>query len=219
MKHIHSQFAVLGLGRFGMSIVQTLAEYDISVLACDKNAARLHEATEYATHVVQADVSDETALKKLGLGNFDVVVVAIGGDFESAVIATMITKESGAKHILVKALGLRQKKILESVGADQVVLPEREMGAKAARKLASPNLLDILEDSEHYTIAEVRPLPEWVGKSIRQADIRRRHGQTILALRRGDRVLVPAPIDQVLKTDDVLITLSERAAIDKADIR
>lgn len=206
----YSQFAVLGLGRFGLSIVKTLSEYDVNILACDKDAARLHEATGYATHLAQADVADETALHKLGLGNFDAVVVAMGEDFESSVIATMIAKESGAGFVLVKARGLRQKKILESIGADQVVLPELEMGAKVARKLASPNLLDLLEDSEHYTIAEIHPLETWVGKTIRQADIRRQTGQMILAIRTGDKILVPVPAQRVLQRNDVLITLSER---------
>jgi trk system potassium uptake protein TrkA len=125
----YTHFAVLGLGRFGMSIVQTLAaETDANVLACDNNEAKLQQATEYATHVVQVDITDEHALNKLGLGNFDVVILAIGEDFEASLTAAMIAKEHGVKHIIVKAKNNRQKIILKSIGVNEVILPEHEMG-------------------------------------------------------------------------------------------
>ncbi|MDL2287932.1 TrkA family potassium uptake protein [Oscillospiraceae bacterium OttesenSCG-928-F05] len=205
----NSNFAVLGLGRFGMSIVQTLSSYDMNVLACDREETKLQRATEYATHVIQADLSDETALAKLGLGNFDAVVLAMGEDFEASQIATMIAKESGAGRVIVKARNNRQKKILLSIGADEVVLPEHEMGAKLARKLVNANIVDILEESEHYVISEMRPREEWVGKTIRQADIRRRHELSVLAIRHGNKLSLSISPDRVIAADDVLITLSE----------
>lgn len=205
----NSNFAVLGLGRFGMSIVQTLSSYDMNVLACDREETKLQRATEYATHVIQADLSDETALAKLGLGNFDAVVLAMGEDFEASQIATMIAKESGAGRVIVKARNNRQKKILLSIGADEVVLPEHEMGAKLARKLVNANIVDILEESEHYVITEMRPRAEWVGKTIRQADIRRKHDLSILAVRHGGKLSLSISPNRVISADDVLITLSE----------
>ena len=114
---------MLGLGRFGVSVVKTLSEYDVDVLACDKDPARLHEATPYATHVIQVDLNDEMALQQLGLGNFDVVILAMGEDFEASILTTMMAKEQGAPTVVAKARGLRQKKILEGVGADVVILP------------------------------------------------------------------------------------------------
>lgn len=204
-----ANFAVLGLGRFGMSIVQTLSSYDMNILACDWEETKLQQATEYATHVIQADLSDETALGRLGLGNFDAVILAMGEDFEASQIATMIAKESGAGRVIVKARNNRQKKILLSIGADEVVLPEHEMGAKLARKLVNANIVDILEESEHYVIAEMRPREEWIGKTIRQADIRRKHDLSVLAIRHGGKLSLSVSPDRVISANDVLLTLSE----------
>ncbi len=205
----NSQFAVIGLGRFGLSIVKTLSEYNVNILACDKDPGQLHNAVEYATHVVQADISDESAVERLGLGNFDVVIIALGIEFEASVLATMMAKEHGAKHVVVKARGERQKTILTSIGADQVVLPEVEMGSRIARALISPNILDVLEDSEHYTISEMRPMDDWVDKSLRQADIRRKHDIMVLAILRHEKMIIPVSPDHVLAKEDVLITLTE----------
>lgn len=204
-----SQFAVIGLGRFGLSIVQTLAEYDVNILACDKDANRLQNASSFAAHLVQIDVSDESALTKLGLGNFDVVILAMGEDFESSQIAAMVAKEQGAKYVMVKARSSRQKRILENMGVDRVVLPEYEMGAKIARSLVGSNILDVLEESEHYTITEMQPLEDWIGKSVREADIRRKHDLSVLGIRRNDKLTIPAPPDRKIAIGDVLIVLSE----------
>lgn len=209
-KNMYSQFAVLGLGRFGLSIVQTLSEYDVNILACDKDDVKLQHAMEYATHVVKADVFDELALERLGLGSFDVVIMAMGEDFEASQIATMIAKEKGVKRIIVKARNERQKRILKSIGADEVILPEFEMGRKLARRLVESNILDILEESELYSIAEMEPLREWCGKTLRETDIRKKHGITVLAMRKEDRLTMPVSPDQPIEQDDVLIVFAEK---------
>ena len=207
-KKCELQFAVLGLGRFGMSIVKTLAEYDANILACDKDAAHLHEATDYAAHVVQADAADEDAMRKLGLGNFDVVVLAMGEDFEGTIIAAMLAKELGAGKVVAKAFGFRQKKILESIGVDKVVVPEVEMGVKVAQNLVNPNVLDILERSGGQTITEMLPQKEWVGKTIGEADIRKEHGYTILAIVRGEDATIPVNTDTRIEENDILVAMS-----------
>ena len=122
----------------------------------------------------------------------------------------MIAKEHGAKYVIVKARNLRQKKILESIGADEVILPEHEIGAKLARRLASPNIMDILDDSEFYTITEMHPLDEWLDQTIRESDVRRKHNITILAIRRGDTFIIPVSPSDVLTQEDVLIVLNEK---------
>lgn len=205
-----TQFAVLGLGRFGLSLVQALAQHNVHILACDKNEERLHEAAEYATHVVQADVADEEAMRRLGLGNFDVVVLAMGEDFEGSLLGLMMAKELGAGCIVVKAAGLRQKKIFESLGASRVILPELEMGVKVAQQLMSPNVLDMLEDNDRIQVSEMRPLPEWVGKTVAEANIRHTHGLTLLAILRGQNTILPVLPGEMLNEDDILITLAQR---------
>jgi trk system potassium uptake protein TrkA len=205
----HQQFAVLGLGRFGMSIVKHLADHNVSILACDKDAAKLQMASQWVTHVVQADFVDEVAMRALGLGNFDVVIIASGEDLEACIMGTVIAKEQGAKRVIVKAEGKRQEKILLAVGADQVVHPELEMGAKLARSLAGSNILEILEDSSDFLVAEMRPMPEWVGRSVKESGVRQKHGLSILAIRRDHGVIIPIGPDEVLMDSDVLITLQD----------
>lgn len=205
----NTQFAVLGLGRFGTSIVETLASLNEHVLAVDNDEASLHDVANCATAVVKADVTDETAMAKLGLGNFDVVIIAIGEDFESSVMATMMAKEQGAKYVLVKARGRRQRAILERIGADRVVLPEFEMGARIARTLARPNVLDVLDNTDQYTIQEMRPDDSWIGKTIQESNIRKTSGQMIMAIRRGGEIIMPVIPDEVIVPDDILITLDE----------
>lgn len=204
-----TQFAVLGLGRFGLSIVQTLSEYDVNILACDKDPNRLQDAADYATHLVQMDISDEKAMENLGLGNFDVVVLAMGEDFETSQMAAMVAKEQGAQYVMVKATSHRQQKILESIGVDHVVFPEHEMGVKTARKLVGFNIVEVLEESEHYTITEMYPMTEWIGKTLGQADIRKKENLMVLGVRRNEQTTIPVPSDWTIREQDVLITLSE----------
>ena len=209
-KHKHNNFAVLGLGRFGMSVVQTLAEYDVNILACDRDEQKLQKAASYATHVVQLDLADEYALNRLGLGNFDVVIIAMGAEFEATQIAAMVAKEGGASRVIAKARTYRQKKLLENTGADEVILPEHEIGTKLAHRLVGYNILDILGESDLYSISEMYPLTEWVGQTIRTADIRNKHHLTILAIRRGGRLILPVSPEERIEPEDVMVTLSEK---------
>lgn len=205
----YRDFAVLGLGRFGMSIVSTLAEADVNILACDEDETKLAQATDYATHVIQVDLADEHALEKLGLGNFDVVILAIGEDFETSLTAAMIAKEQGAKQVIVKARNKRQKTILQSIGVDLVVLPEHEMGAKLARRLTGSNIIDILQESDSHSITEIRPKKEWIGKTVSQADLRRKEQLTVIAIRSGHHLQVPVKADTLIGHDDILLVFRE----------
>ncbi len=205
-----TQFAVVGLGSFGQSIVRTLAGYGVTILACDIDNEKLYEVAGYATHMVKVDATDEEAMEKLGLGNFDSVIMSMGeADFEAALMATMTAKDLGVKNIVVKAYGPRQKKLLESIGASLVVIPEAEMGMKLAHRLVKPNILDVLEDTESYRITEMHPMPEWVGKSVREADIRRKYNTSILAIIRQSKRIFPVKPEEVIEEEDVLVTLSE----------
>lgn len=205
-----TQFAVIGMGRFGLSLVKSLSEHGVHILACDRREDRLQMATEYATHVAQMDAGDEHAMEKLGIGNFDVVVLAMGMDFQASVLATMTAKELGAGFVVVKAYGYREKKIFESVGADMVVIPELEMGAKIARKLVQPDIVDVLEETSLFQITEMHVLKEWVGKSVRQSDIRKRYRISLLAVIRGEKTIIPVNPEEVLQADDLLIALCEK---------
>lgn len=205
-----TQFAVIGMGLFGQSLVKKLSEYGVHVLACDRREDRLQHVAEYATHVAQMDAADEHALARLGIGNFDVVVLAMGDDFQASVLATLTAKELGAKFVVVKASGDREKRIFESIGADMVVIPELEMGSKIARKLVHSNIVDVLEETSPFQITEMHALAEWVGKTVRQSDIRKRYRISLLAIIRGDKTILPVMPEEVLEADDLLIALCEK---------
>lgn len=207
------QYAVLGLGRFGRSIVTTLAESGCDVLACDKDMDLVEEMSQFATHAVQADVTDEVEMEALGLGNFDVVVIAIGSHMESCVMATMIAKQYGAKEVIAKAPNQLQKRILEKVGADRVVLPEWEMGAKIAAGLITSNLIDFISLSDEYGVAELEPLPQWVGLPLNKSNIRAESGITIVAIKRGNRIIVSPRPDEIINATDIVVALGENKNI------
>ncbi len=205
-----TQFAVIGLGTFGQSVVCSLAQYGVTILACDSDEEKLHTVTGYATHLVKVDATDEESMVKLGLGNFDAVIITVGeGNLDASLMATMSAKETGAKNIVVKAYTLREKKLLESIGATHVVVPELEMGAKLAHRLVRPNILDVLEDSESFQITEMHPMEEWVGKSVREADIRNRYKTSILAIIRNEKRIFPVRPEEVIEAEDILVAMSE----------
>ena len=205
----NKQFAILGLGRFGCSVTKTLAENGYDVLACDKDIDIVREMSQFATQAMQVDVTDEMALSSLGLSNFDVVVVAIGNDLEPCVMATLFAKQCGAKYVIAKANNQTQKKILEKIGADRVVLPEWEMGEKIATELTSTHILDYIKLSKDFGIVEISPLPQWVGLSLHKSNIRAVTGINIVAIKRGKSVIASPKPDVVIESGDILVAVSD----------
>ncbi|WRS26207.1 TrkA family potassium uptake protein [Oscillospiraceae bacterium MB08-C2-2] len=206
----HTQFAVLGLGKFGRSITKTLYENGLNVLCCDLDEHKVQDAAGYSTHAFQADVSEKAALEKIGIGNFDVVIIAFSSDFEAAAITATIVKEMGVGFILAKANGLRQKQILESIGVDRVVLPEKEMGERIAYGFITNDLLDYIHRSDKYDIIEMKPLPKWIGISLQKLRLRQTEGINIIAIIRDNDVMAVLDAQTELFTTDNLIVLKSR---------
>lgn len=212
---IKKQFAVLGLGRFGRSIAKTLSENGAEVLAVDNNMELVQDISEYVTHAVMADITDEADLRNLGLGNFDVVIIATGSHLESSVLAILLAKEMGVPYVIAKALDENHKKILEKIGVDRVILPEREMGVHIANKLLYGNFFELTEISDDVSIAEVIPKKEWIGKSIIESDIRAKYDLNVIAIRQQEDIIAsPKPI-HVINENDILIVLGENVNIQK----
>lgn len=211
----NKQFAVLGLGRFGQSIAKTLYNNRAEVLVCDKNEELVQDSSKYATYSVQADISDNDALEELGIGNFDVVIIAVGADLEASLIATIHAKEKGCDYVLVKANNFMQKFILEKLGADRVVLPEREMGEKVALNLLSGNFIDMINLSDRYSIIETLPLDKWLNKTLRDANIRAEYGLNILAIKRNNSIIVSLKPDEIIKENDILVVIGDNACVKK----
>lgn len=206
MKKI-KQFAVLGLGRFGQALVQTLVENGHDVLCCDKNPEVISQMSAYATDIMQADIADEKALKEMGLNNYDVVIIATGDSLESAVMATMAAKEMGVETVIAKAKDTKQANVLYKVGADKVVLPERDMGIRLGTSLVTTNVLEYINFSDTYGMAEVAPKSEWVGKTLAGADVRAKTGFNIVAIKRGKEVLVSPSPQEIIGADDILVII------------
>lgn len=209
------QFAVLGLGRFGRSIAKTLSENGAEVLAVDNDMELVQDISEYVTHAVIADITDEADLRNLGLGNFDVVIIATGSHLESSVLAVLLAKEMGVPYVIAKALDENHKKILEKIGVDRVILPEREMGVHIANKLLYGNFFELTEISDDVSIAEVIPKQEWLNKSIIESDIRAKYDLNIIAIRQQQEIIASPKPSYVIQKDDILIVLGENVNIQK----
>lgn len=205
------QFAIVGLGRFGTSVAKTLYQMGYEVLAVDADEARVQDFSDEVTHVVQADTTDEDTLKALGIRNFDVVVVAIGADVQANLMTTLQLKEMGVPYIVAKAKNPLHGKMLEKIGADRVVYPERDMGQRVAHNLVSSNVLEYIELSPDYSIVEVTAPSALVGKNLVETDLRGRYEVNVVAIRRGEQLLVPPqPTEKILEKDVLFVVGANR---------
>jgi len=207
------EFAVIGLGRFGGSVAITLARLGHNVLGVDMDPHRVQNFAPHLTHAVQMDATEEEALRQMGMRNFDTVVVAIGANLDASVLITLLLKEMGVRRVVAKASSDLHGKILEKVGADRVVYPEKEMGQKVARFLTEANVLDLIELTPHVSLVETGVPAGMVGRNLRDLDLRARYGVTVLALRRGERVIISPPADQPLHAGDVLVLVGDNEKI------
>lgn len=207
------QFAVIGMGRFGSSVAKNLHKVGFEVLAIDRDEHRIQEMLPYVTHGVQADTTDEEAMRALGLRNFDVVVVAIGQDIQASILTTLILKEMGVPQLIVKAQNELHGKVLAKIGADKVVYPERDMGQRVAHNLISPNILDYIELADDYSIVEIQATPQMVGKNLRQLDIRRRFGCNVMAIKNEHAMNISPRAEDEIHDGDILVVVGKNEDI------
>lgn len=204
---MNKQYAVIGIGRFGSSVAETLHSIGCEVLAVDKDANRVQDIADWVTHVIEADTTDERALRELGINNFDVVVVAIGEDIQASIMTTLLLKEIGVKKVVVKAQNSLHGKVLEKIGADKVIFPERDMGVKVVQNLISPSILDFLELSDDYSIIEIKAGAFFANQSLQELDIRARFGCNVIAIRSGGRFFINPTADFIIHHGDILIMI------------
>lgn len=207
----HKQFIVIGCGRFGSSVAKTLTELGHEVMVVDHNGDIIKEISEYVSHAVQMDALDEASFRTIGLRNFDVAIIAIGSDIEASIMATLIAKEAGVPTVIAKALTEIHGKVLTRIGADKVIFPERDMGVRVAHGLSSPNILDIIEFSDNYSIVETVALKEWENKSLKELNLTKRLGMTILAIKTGERINIVPTSDDIIKKDDIIVILGKNS--------
>ncbi len=210
-------FAVVGMGRFGRSVATTLYQLGHRVLAIDVKEDSLRRIADDVTHAVQLDSTDAEALKGVGIANMDAVVVAIGAAVQESILTTLILKELGCKKIVAKASNDLQGKVLERVGADAVIYPERDMGVRIAHTLSSPGVLDYIEISPTFSIEELSVPDRLVGQTVGKLDLRARFGVSLLLIRRDSQLLISPGADAVLEAGDVLVVVGENRQLTRLE--
>lgn len=209
------QFAVFGLGIFGSSIAIALYQQGFTVLGVDIDEDPVKEMAGKITEVVQADTTDERVLEALGVRNFDVAIVSIGNDIQSSVLTTLAVKELGVPFIVARAINEMHGKILEKIGADRVIFPERDMALRVAKTLAFPNAIRTEELFPGYNVVEVKLPSVLHGVSLGKAQLRNRYGITVLAIKRDNEYRVSPSADEVLLKGDVIYILGNEQQLRK----
>ena len=209
------QFIVLGLGRFGSAVATTLVELGSEVLGVDIDPERVNSLKNKITETVQANISDERTLTELGAKNFDVAIVGVGSNLESSISAAIILKEMGIKYIIAKAQNALHGKVLEKIGVDKVVFPERDCGIRIARSLITPNIEDYIELEPDYSVVEIKALPNFADKTLSELDLRTKYGINVLAIKRDHNFNISPSAKDVIKSGDFLIVIGDTKTITK----
>jgi len=206
-------YIVIGLGRFGTEVARRLCQYGCEVLAMDVNAENVQQLSNEVTQAVVGDARDKEVLRSLGAKNFDCGIVAIGDSLADSVLATMNLKELGVSQVVCKAHDETHREVLKKLGADQVVIPEKENAARLAKSLSSLNVLDYIELSDDYGIIEVSAPKAWENKSLMELNIRAKLGVNILAVKRDGQISVSPAADFSFASGDVIVVLGDTAAL------
>ncbi len=221
----NQRFAVIGLGRFGLKLARSLSRMGAEVIAVDRNPKHVEEVRDEVTHAVRLDSTDPEALRAQGIHEVDVAVVGIGADFESSAMAVVTLKSLGVKHIVARARKEMQARILRSVGAHEIALPENESAVRWSHRLTLPNLKEYVELGDDYSMVYMTAPEEFANKTLLELDLRNKHGVTLVAIQRkgptqkieetGELlkpiVTVPAASTKILKNDVLIIVGSNES--------
>lgn len=219
------KIAVIGLGRFGMAVARRLASAGVQVIAVDRNQQLVNEIKDDVDLAVRLDSTDRDALRSQDVDKVDVCVVAIGENFEAALLTTVLIKQLGVPHIVCRAQTAFHAQIFEQIGADEVVQPEQEAGTHTARKLATPQLLDFIPLAEDYTLLELQAPKAFHGKALKALGLREQYGVNVVVIRRTlpqeetdeqtpppTTVRVPGP-DDIIEPRDVLFLVGSNESL------
>ena len=201
------QYLVIGCGRFGSSVAKKMCQLGNEVMVVDKDEDSIDNIAEQVTHTAIVDVTEERDLKSIGLGNFDVVIVAISSDIRASIMATVMAQEMGVPKIVCKAKDELQAKVLYKIGADKVVFPERDMGIRLAYNLASENILDQINLDPEYSIMEIVTPQNWVGKTIIELNLRAKYDITVLAVKTQSGLKVMPSPNYKMQEKNILIII------------
>lgn len=205
---------IIGVGQFGSHVAKRMEELRCEVMAVDISEERINEILPHVTNARIGDSTNEEFLRSLGVRDYDVCIVALGGLFQSSLETTSLLKELGAKKVVSRATNDVQMKFLLRNGADEVVYPEKQMALRIATRYASDSILDFIHLDNNYSIYEMKVPKDWYGKTLSQIDIRKKYKINVLTMRRGKSVFIPAP-DTEIKPDDIAFVIGELRDIQK----
>ncbi|WP_108649117.1 potassium channel family protein [Dongshaea marina] len=209
----NKQFAVIGLGRFGTALCQELSLQNVELMAIDIDGAQVKNVADIATHSLRADTTDEAAVKELGLEAFDIVFVAIGDNVKASILTTLILKEAGIRSVWVKAKNKNHARILQKIGADKVINPERAMGQRIAHSMVDRRVFDSLDLGSNLQLTEMVITSSVSGIRLDAHPLFGVPELILLALKRGPKVYAPLEPDLELLTSDILIFIGPREVI------
>ena len=202
-------YVVIGLGRFGAEIATRLYACGEEVMVIDTDEGLVDKIADRVTRAVAADARDPDVLKKLGVENFDRAIVAVGSDLAASALITMNLRSLNVPFILCKAHDDTYKDILEKLGADRVIIPEREVADKLALGLTHAGVMEYIELSQEFGIVEMEPIQEWVGKTVRELELRTRYGVNVIAVRSADSIKIPSDIDTPIEAGVIMVMLGK----------
>lgn len=206
-------YLVIGLGRFGGEVARSLCRQGCEVLAMDVSSDLVNQIAGEVTHAVVGNAQDKEVLRALGAGSFDCAIIAIGDNLAASVLTTMNLKELNVPYIVCKAHDATHRTVLEKLGVDRVVIPEYEYADKLARNLVSHNVLEYIELSEDYGILEVPAPKSWVGKTLRELNVRAKLGVNIIAVNSGEKTSVSPAADYSIGAGDILVVLGDTKSL------
>lgn len=212
------EYGVFGLGKFGMAGAVALAESGNSVIAVDMDPDRVDLAADTVTCAMVADVTEPDVLDSLGISNLDCVIIGVSTNMQASIMATILTKEKGVGFVVAKAENEIHKHILEKVGADKIVFPEAEMGTRLARNLMGGEFVDLVELSKEFSMVEM-PVPEaWIGRSLRELDVRGSYGLNIIGIKRGDDLKVNLDPENPMEKEMTLVIVGKNVDLAKIGV-
>lgn len=211
------QFVVIGLGRFGSSVAETLIRENHEVLVIDEDMDMVEEFMNSATIAVQADATDENVLKELGVHNYEYAIVAIGEDRHASILVTLLLKEINVGTVIAKAQDARHGKMLEKIGADRVIFPERDMGERLARQLGSSHLIEQIHLSSNYDFVEITAPKSFVRKSIGELSKGAQGKFTVVAVKRNEDVEILPDDTMIIAKDDIILIIGDTEYMKKLD--
>ena len=208
-------YAVIGLGRYGKAVARELLQNGAEVLAIDMDPEVVNAVARVIPHCKGADITNIDAIKQLGIADMDAVIIAMASNLEASVMATMLCKEAGVKHVIVKCANKLHQRMLLKIGADEVTFPEHESGVRLAKNLVSAGFVDIAELSDDVSIVELEVKDEWEGKTLIELSLRRKFGINVVGIRKQDRLITNIDPEMLLRNEMTLVVIASKQALKK----